>query len=159
MRVLLDASSLIALAQVDGLHILEKLFKEVYITPEIEEEALRGSSRDVGEIKARLGKTIKTLKPRTKYFKELKGIDEGERSILGYAKEKGDTLLILDEVEARAIAQAENINYTGTLGLIVHCHRQGKIAREEAVSLVKKLSKSSFRMTTDLYDWAMVQLE
>lgn len=159
MRVLVDSSSLIALAKIDGFHVLERLFGTVYITMEVKDEVLKGDSPDIATLKERIGKTIVVTKARkTGHFKGLKGIADGERSLLEYAKEEGDVILVLDETEARAIAQAEGLKYTGTIGLLVSCHEKGKITREEALALVKKLSRTDFRMTVELYDWAMEKL-
>lgn len=160
MRVLIDASSLIALAKIGAIDLLKNVFGEIFITEKIEHEVVFGRSMDAAIVKERIGKWIKVLKfmPRG-HFKDLKGIGDGERSILEYAKDNAGTLLILDEIEARTIAESENINYTGTVGLIVFAYETGKISREEGIDLFKKLSKSNFRMTVELYDWAMERLK
>ncbi len=160
MKVLIDSSSLIAFAKIGAIELLKDLFGEIYITEKIEHEVVSGRSADAAIIREKIGKWIKILKftPRG-HFKALKGIDEGERSILEYAKDDKDTLLILDEIEARAIAESEKINFAGTVGLIIFAYEKGKISKEEGIDLIKKLSKSDFRMTVELYDWAMEQLK
>lgn len=160
MKVLADASSLIAFAKIGALDLLKALFGEIYITEKIENEVISGSSSDAAVIKEKASKWIKILKfTPSGYFSDIEGIDEGERSILEYAKQNKGTLLILDEIEARAIAESEHFNFTGTLGLIVFACEKGKISREEGIELIKKLSKSDFRMTVELYDWAMEELK
>ncbi|MFH0904824.1 MAG: hypothetical protein V1854_06540 [Methanobacteriota archaeon] len=84
---------------------------------------------------------------------------EGEKSILNYAKGRKNVLVILDEAEARALAEEEGIPYTGTIGLIVFAFENGKISMERAVEIVKRLAKSDFRMTVELYDWALEKLK
>lgn len=156
MKVLIDSSSLIAFAKIGAIELLKNLFGEIYITEEIKSEVVFGSTSDAAIIRERIGKWIKILKfTPPGYFKDVRGIGEGERSILEYAKDNKGTLLILDEIEARAIAESENLNFTGTIGLTVFACERGKISSEEGIDLIKKLSKSDFRMTVELYDWAM----
>lgn len=92
-------------------------------------------------------------------YKRLEGLGDGEKSILSYAKGRRDVLLILDEAGARAVAEGEGIQYTGTVGLIIFACARGKISKDEAVGIVKRLSRSDFRMTVELYDWALERLK
>jgi predicted nucleic acid-binding protein len=159
MEVLPDSSIIIALAKTGSLDLLRKTFGEIWVTKEVEKEITSGDFPEIGEIKRGMGKWIKILKAKTTGYKELGGLDEGEKSILGYAKGRKNVLLILDEVEARAIAEGEGIPYTGTIGLIVFAYESRKISKEEAGGIVKRLSRSDFRMTVELYDWVLERLK
>ena len=66
---------------------------------------------------------------------------------------------VLDEIEARAITKGEGIPYTGTIGIIVFAYESRKISKNEAIGIVKRLSRSDFRMTVELYDWAFEKLK
>lgn len=79
--------------------------------------------------------------------------------VLSHAKGRKNALLILDEAEARAIAEEEGIPYTGTIGLIIFACESRKISKREAVGIIKRLSRSDFRMTVELYDWALERLK
>lgn len=92
-------------------------------------------------------------------YREFEGLGDGERSILSYARGKRDILIIIDEAEARGVAEDEGIPYTGTIGLIIFAQEKGNISRERAVEIIKKLSRSDFRMTVELYDWALERLK
>jgi predicted nucleic acid-binding protein len=159
MQVLPDSSTIIALAKTGSLDLLKKTFGEIWVTKEVKKEITSGDFPEIGKIKEGMGGWIKTLEARTTRYKELGGIGSGERSILSYAKGRKNVLLILDEVEARAAAEGEGIPYTGTIGLIVFACESKKISKEEAVGIVKRLSKSDFRMTVELYDWALERLK
>lgn len=78
---------------------------------------------------------------------------------MDYAKGRSGVLLVLDEAEARAIAEGEGIPYTGTIGLIIFAFESKKVTKSESVGIVKRLSRSDFRMTTGLYDWALDRLK
>ncbi len=158
MEALPDSSTLIALAKTGSLDLLKKTFGKIYITKEVEKEITSGDFPETGEIKKGMGMWIKTLEAKTGY-KELEGLGDGEKSILSYAKGRKNVLLILDEAEARAVAEGEGIPYTGTIGLIIFACERGEISKEEAVGIVKRLSRSDFRMTVELYDWALEMLK
>jgi predicted nucleic acid-binding protein len=159
MPVLPDYSTIIALAKTGSLDLLKKTFGEIWITKEVERKITPGDFPEIGEIRRGMGRWIMGTEARAKRYKELEGIGDGGRSILSYAKGRKNTLLILDEAEARAIAEDEGIPYTGTIGLIVFAHESRKISKKEAAGIIKRLSRSDFRMTVELYDWALERLK
>ncbi len=159
MEVLPDSSTIIALAKTDSLDLLKETFNAICITKEVEGEITSGSFPEIEDIKRGIGKWIKVIESKTIRYKEFEGLDNGERSILNYAKGRKNVLLILDETEARALAEEEGIQYTGTIGLIVFAFENRKISRERAIEIIKKVAKSDFRMTVELYDWALEKLK
>jgi predicted nucleic acid-binding protein len=159
MEVLPDSSTIIALAKIDSLDLLKETFNTIFITKDVEGEITFGNFSEVREIKRGIGSWIKVIESKTTHYKEFEGLGEGEKSILNYAKERKNVLVILDEAEARALAEEEAIPYTGTIGLIVFAFENGKISLERAVEIIKRLTKSDFRMTVELYDWALEKLK
>jgi predicted nucleic acid-binding protein len=159
MEVLPDSSTIIALAKTGSLDLLRKTFGEIWVTREVEKKITSGDFPEIREIKRGMGKWIKILKAKKIGYKEFEGLGDGEKSILSHAKGRKDVLLILDEVEARAIAEGERIPYTGTIGLILFAYEGRKISKEEAVGIVKRLSRSDSRMTVELYDWVLERLK
>jgi len=159
MQILPDSSSIIALAKVGALELFRKVSDSVIITREVEKEITTGDFPEISEIKKAIGKWMEIVEVKSEGYEELESLDEGEKSILRYAKETSrDVLLILDEAEVRAIAKAEGLNFTGTIGLLVFAYETGRISREEAVNIVKRLARSDFRMSVELYDWALERL-
>ncbi len=158
MKILPDSSSIIALAKAGALELLERVFGRVVITREVEREITAGDFPEVAEIKKAIGKWMEVVEVQSGEYGEFESLGDGEKSILSYAKNNRDVLLILDEAEARAVAKAEGFNFTGTIGLIVFACETGRISREEAVDIVKRLARSDFRMTVELYDWALERL-
>lgn len=161
MKVLVDASTLIALANIGELDLLKKYNGRISITEKVKEEFSRGEGAEYTRLENTIGDWIDVLPtPEEDHYSELKGLDSGERSILSYAKSiDDDIVLILDEKEARAVAKAEGFDFTGTLGLIVYLSENGSISKEKGREIVKKLAKSEFRMTVGLYDWALEKLD
>lgn len=159
MEVLPDSSTIIALSKTRSLDLLKETFGKIIITKEVEREITSGDFPETGDIRRGIGKWIKVVDVRTKKYREFEGLGDGEKSILSYAKGKRDILIIIDEAEARGVAEEEGIPYTGTIGLIIFAQEKGNISRERAVEIIKKLSRSDFRMTVELYDWALERLK
>ncbi len=161
MKVLVDASTLIALANIGELDLLKKYNEQISITGKIKEEFSRGEGAGYTRLENTIGDWIDVLPaPEEDHYSGLKGLDSGERSILSYAKSVDDDIvLILDEKEARAAAKAEGFDFTGTLALIVYLSENGSISKEKGREIVKKLAKSEFGMTVGLYDWALEKLD
>ncbi len=63
--------------------------------------------------------------------------------------------LIIDELNARRVADVENRDYIGLLGLIVAAVEMKKIDKEKAKEVIAKLAGSDFRMTVALYKTIM----
>src|SRR3989475_461333 len=76
------------------------------------------------------------------------GLGIGEASL--FETSKGDRL-ILDEIPARTVAEAEGREYTGLLGLLLAGVEARAIPASRAREILEKLARSSFRMSADLY--------
>ncbi len=159
MEVLPDSSTIIALSKTGSLDLLKETFGEIIITKEVEQEVTSGDFPEIRKIRMSIGRWIRVVETKTTRYREFEGLGDGERSILSYARGKKNILIIIDEGEARSIAEEEGIPYTGTIGLIIFAQEKGNISREKAVEIIKKLSRSDFRMTVELYDWALERLE
>ncbi len=156
MKVLVDSSTLIALAKIGELCFLREYYTHIYITEEIMDEVTHKERPENILLKRYIGDWIKIVnQAKNDHYSGISGLDKGERSLLNYAKENQDSLLILDEKEARMVAKVEGLNYTGTLGLLVYLYEQGSLSNKKAQQILKKLANSDFRMTVELYDWVL----
>ncbi len=160
MKVLVDASTLIALANIGELGLLKDYTDQIFITEKVKEEVISGKVIEHPSLENSVGNWIDVVQaPENDNYSGLKGLDLGERSILNYANNEDDIFLLLDEKEARAVAKSEGFDFTGTLGLIVHLCERGELSKEKGREIVKKLANSEFRMTVSLYDWALEKLD
>ncbi len=156
MKVLVDSSTLIALVKIGELDFLREHYSRIYITEEIKREVTDGNRPENIRLEKIVGDWIDVVQdPVCDDYSGLSGLDQGEKSILNFAAENDDVLLLLDETEARAVARAEGFDFTGTLGLIVYLNEREVISKDKARKVVKKLANSDFRMTVELYDWAL----
>ena len=149
MRTFVDSSTIIALSRIGELDFLRKLLDKIYVTKSIEKELLCYRYPETDKIKDAIGDWIESveikgdLKQYTRY-----GLDEGEATLFLTDKK---ARLIIDELNARRIADVENRHYTGILGLIVAAVETKKIDKKKAKDIINKLAESDFRMTVGLY--------
>lgn len=149
MRVFIDSSTIIALSRIGELAFLRELFSQVYITRSIENELLGYESPETQKIREAVGDWIEVVdvsgdpESFTKF-----GLDEGEATLFLTNKED---LLILDELNARRMAEVEGREFTGLLGLIVASAETKRITKERALNMIDKLVESDFRLSSELY--------
>ncbi|NOX87073.1 MAG: DUF3368 domain-containing protein [Chlorobi bacterium] len=137
--VISDTSTLILFQKIGNIDLINKVYGEIIITPEV-----------AGEFGETLPEWIKT-KPASdkKYQKILETqIDNGEASIIALAKEFDNALLLLDDLKARKLAAKLNIRITGTLG-IIHKAKQMSII-EKVKPLIDKLLQTDFRASNNI---------
>ena len=118
MRILVDSSTLIALAKIGKLNILEIVFKEVFITSVIMDEILRENSPEKEVLGKAINSWIKVIdyKGNPQEFRKY-GLDAGEASL--FLASEADDRLVIDEANARRFAESKGLKFTGLIGLIV----------------------------------------
>lgn len=139
--VIADTSSFILLDKIDELELLQLLFEEVITTEEI-----------VDEYGKELPKWIKVESVKDKKFQtalELE-VDKGEASAIALSTEKERSLLILDDLQARKLAEKLGLDYTGTLGTIARARREGII--ESVKPIINKIRETNFRFSEDVFN-------
>lgn len=147
MRVWVDASTLIALDAIGEVVVLRDLLGRVAITPQVAEEVFAG--RESQALREARGSWIDIVPARGDLSRWMAlGVGRGEASL--FETPKGDRI-ILDEVPARTVAEAEGRGYLGLLGLLLGGVERGAITAPRARGILEKLARSSFRMSTDLY--------
>lgn len=134
--IISDASCLIALSKVEELDLLKALFEEVIITREVSEE--------FGEA---LPDWIVTREVKNqKKIQELEKIlDRGEASSIALALETERSMLIIDEIKGRKIAQSLDVEIIGTIGVILLAGQKGLTRDVEGTIL--RLVNQGFRLS------------
>ncbi|MEA2032358.1 MAG: hypothetical protein U9N41_02105 [Euryarchaeota archaeon] len=153
MRILVDSSTLIALAKVDELDILKEFFRKVFITTTVKEEVLKGDFPETKVLKAAMDEWIEVINYEGDVSELRKyGLGKGEASLFLAARREDK--LVLDEANARRFAEALQLKFTGLIGLLVAAAKTKRLKSEKVRGVLKKLAKSDFRMSSDLYLWA-----
>ena len=141
--VITDASCFITLDKLDGMYLLNALYKEVITTPEIAAE-YRKRLPDWVDVKAVLNRDL--------LYNYSEIVDIGEASAMALASEIHTDLLIIDDAAARRFAKKLGLNITGTVGVILSAKLNGIIPFVEP--FITKLQQTNFRIS----DWLIAQI-
>lgn len=139
--IISDTSCLIILDKIDELELLLKLGKNVFVTPIILKE---------------FGKTlpdwILVASPENFQYQQIleMDLDEGEASAIALSLEMKDSILMLDELKGRKIAEKLNLRYSGTFGLILRAKQIGLI--ESVKPILEKIKSTNFRFNDQLFE-------
>ncbi len=157
MRILVDSSTLIALAKIGELDILREIFGKVAITIVIRGEVLRGNYPETKVLKAAMDEWVEVINHEGDASELRKfGLGLGEASLLLAARR--EDRLVLDEPNARRFAESKGLRFTGLIGLLVATVKTKRLEREKAVDVLKKLARSDFRLSSDLLLWAEAEI-
>jgi predicted nucleic acid-binding protein len=142
--VVSDASCFIALTNIDELQLLEKLYQQVYTTPDV-----------AAEFGDELPKWVEVVAPVDRQKQQLLEfqIDRGEASAIALALEISAELIILDDYKARLAAEKLHLEITGTIGIIIKAKENGVI--ESIKPALKKLQTTNFRISENLIQEAL----
>ncbi len=139
--VLADTSCLIALTKIDAIHLLQRLYGQIYITEEI--------AREFGES---LPEWIKIQRVENLGYQQILSsfLDPGEASVLALAFELDNVLLILDDLKGRKEAERLGFRITGTLGVLYKAKETGLINKIKPY--IDKLATVGFRLSPNVID-------
>lgn len=146
--IISDTSCLILLFKIDELDLLKKLAEKVFITPIIKKEF--GQS---------LPEWIIIKSPSDKHIQEIleMDLDAGEASAIALAVENNNSLLIIDELKGRKIANHLNLKYAGTFGLILKAKQIGILSSVRPV--LDKIRQTNFRFSESLFEIILEQAQ
>ena len=155
MRTWVDSSTLIALDAAGKASILRDLLERVAITREVAEEVFNG--RESQALRNGRGDWIDVVPVRGDRRRwESLGLGRGEASLfLTPSRDR----LVLDEIPARTVAEAEGREYVGLLGLIAAGVHRRSLSPGEAKGVLRRLLQSGFRVATDLYDEILREID
>ncbi len=151
MAVVSNTSPIVLLAKIRRLSLLKELYGEVLMPPSVKVESIdRGreqGARDVEEIAKGINEgwismvklNRKQAERVSKVVREAR-IGVGEAEALTLAKERG-VKAILDDREARAIAESWEIDYTGTVMVLFEAYVKRLLSFDELVDDLSRLTK------------------
>lgn len=136
MIVIADTSCFILLDKINEFDLLRRVFGVVTTTVEISHEFNKP-----------LPDWVIITSATNLHYSELLEIelDRGEASAIALALEVEKSLLILDDQKARKLASKLNLNYTGTLGILLKAKELKLLSAIKPVLL--KIQKTNFRFS------------
>lgn len=125
MRVVSDSGPLIHLARAGHFDLLRLLYGRLLIPPAVYQEvAVRGRGQDGSRELSRAEWVVRRRPRRSDLVTALGAfLGRGEAEAITLAAEKGGTLLLIDEVHGRRVAQKMGIPVRGTLGVLLQGYR------------------------------------
>lgn len=137
--ILADTSTLILLKNIDFLDLLEKLYQEVSITEDIQKEFGESLPEWIN---------IVQYENQTFYEELTQDLGKGESSAITFASENTNTLLILDDLKARKVAEVLGLEITGILGILLLAKQKQVI--KTVKPYLEMLKKVNFRISKKL---------
>lgn len=136
-----NTTPIINLAEIGRLDVLEGLFGKVVVPPAVVEELV--AKRELFPKAGHAADLFEIVQPQDRLL--VRGFASvahaGEAECLALAMENPGSLLILDDLQARALATANSLPFTGTLGLLVEAKAKGLV--HAVAPLIEKLRLSA----------------
>jgi len=153
-KVIFNSSPLINLSKIKSLNLIEKIYGQVIIPEAVNEEVvISGKTKENIEgiiqlIEKDIVKIVK-VKNRSLVKSFQMNLDYGESEVLALAIDMNASLIIIDEKEARQVADTYNLNKTGFIGILIKAEKLGLI--DSAMDLIDLAIKKGFRINKNLY--------
>jgi predicted nucleic acid-binding protein len=150
LKVVSNSTPLIALASINRLDILEKLYQEVFIPKAVMEEV--SIHEKVGSIEIQKSKFIKVIEVKNKEAKQFfqTSLHDGEVETIILYREMNADLCIIDDLLARKYAKYHDIKITGTLGVLLKAKEKKLISQLNSV--MDELIKNGIFIDEKLYE-------
>ena len=131
MIAVCNTSPISSLIQIGHLPLLEKLFTELWIPPEVARELDEGVDF-LGDWRAASGAASIRTRPiqNQTLLRDLSGrVHLGEAAAITLTAELDDAVLVIDDLSGRRIAATLGLRCTGTVGFLVASKHAGRVAR------------------------------
>ncbi|RKY45704.1 MAG: DUF3368 domain-containing protein [Candidatus Neomarinimicrobiota bacterium] len=148
MKVVSNSTCIIALLRVGRLTLLKDLFDRILIPEEVYREIYVNGKEGFVELEKVDLFEIKKIKNR-RFFNLLRGlIDDGEAASIILAIEEDAGLIILDDKDARKIAEKLGLKVMGTAGILLLAKKKGII--EEIKPILEEMRMSGFYLSDSI---------
>jgi len=150
MIVIADSSPLIALAVIEKLELLEKLYENVYVPTAVLQEVVRTDKPFANELKLFLSGRIKDAKNKMAVKILSRDIGAGEAEAIVLALETQPAVALIDDLKARRFAKMNGIEVIGTMGILLEAKKDGLI--KEIKPLICNLLQHDIRISTKIIE-------
>ena len=160
MKVVANATPLIALSMIQRLDLLRQLFDQVIVPEAVYQEVvIKGAGRPGADalaqadwIQMRSPQAVPTLEPL------LLGLDVGEIQVLLLAWEIKPDWVLIDERVGRRVARAMGLPVKGTLGILLAAVLAELLSPKEALDAVQQLVEGGIRISPRWQAWLREEL-
>ena len=149
-----DSGPLIALSRIGRLYLLPRLFQKILIPPEVWNEVTVQGGALPGASEIKSAPWIEIQAPGPLLVTPLSIlVDPGEAEAIALAQENPDSILLLDDSQARKVARRLKLQITGTIGLLLRAKRKGLI--EHVRPCFEDLQKNGIHIRQKLIEAAL----
>jgi len=150
VTVFTNTGPLIALASIDSVELLQKVFGEVRVTSSVIDECDAGGSIVVPNLRSYEWLTIVEPPQVKDVHPSLLELDRGERDTIEAARAAEADLVIIDERLGRQVAERLGLTIVGSLGVLAKAKAAGFLPsfRDAAARMVR----AGIRFHPDLID-------
>ena len=157
--VISDSSTLIHLAAIGRLGLLKEFYGRIIIPSAVWREVVEEGKGRAGAIEveeARQAGWIEVVSCEDQPLLRLlkRDLDEGEAEVIALAISRRAGLVLLDEAEARSIAELYGLRKTGVIGVLMRAKREGKVQSVQA-ELDRLRYQAGFWIDEGLYRQAL----
>ncbi|OEU78423.1 MAG: hypothetical protein BA873_14015 [Desulfobulbaceae bacterium C00003063] len=159
LLVVSNSSPIMNLAIIGQLHLIQELFGEIIIPKEVRAELIIEGKGKPGTNEIEKAKWIKVAKVKNDSLVKMltKDLDVGESAAIALAIERKANLLLLDETDARNLAEFYNLTKTGVIGILIRAKKRSLI-KEIKPMLEKLRTQAHFWIKPDLYDAILTEI-
>ena len=147
--VIVNTTPIIALALIEQLDLLPRLYGLVVIPPAVQTEVLQGGAQGIGVTEIQNANWIRVIAltdPRR--ADSLPDLDRGEAQVIALAQELRADLVVIDERLERKYARRLKLKLTGTLGVLLRAKQVGFV--QAIKPLVEQLVQGGIRLGEDV---------
>ena len=154
--VVFNSSPLINLSKINSLDLIKKIYKQILIPNAVYDEVvIKGTNKyKIYKIEELIrNQTIKIVAVNNQEIIKIfaKDLDYGESEVLALALQLKADLVVIDETDARNIADIYNLNKTGFIGILIKAHEVGYT--DSVTRYLDLAIKKGFRINSKLYDY------
>ncbi len=141
MLVIADSSALIALATCDGLNVILQVYEDIKVPEAVYAEIVAPEKPQSDALGVFLSNRVVKV-DTTRWVLAAGGLGRGEIEAMALYKELAADALLIDDHRARIIAEHNQINCIGALGLLLVAKQNGIIS--EVAPYIQKLRQSPY---------------
>ena len=138
---IVDASALIALEKIELSYILCRIYSQI-ILPEAVINEFGTPTIDCYSVR-------KVTSPMVNLLGRDSNLGKGESEVIALAHESG-MRIIIDDLKARKVAETLDLNFTGTIGVLLKAEKLALI--DSAYDKTKELRSKGFYVSDQLLD-------
>ena len=161
MKVVVNATPLIALSLINQLELLNQLFDEVIIPDAVYQEVVISGASKPGAIELKNASWIQvqSVTPSSTIEPLLLGLDRGELQVILLAISIKPDWVIIDEKLARRVAKVMGLSVKGTVGILLAGFHAGYLSKQETLDSLQQLVNNGIRLSSKIINWVKTELD